>query len=82
MSPNVTRRHQPRSDWPLALTDALCARGAWLETLVTFAAVAAHRVDTAAVLADPRLAAALVKVCQGNMQRRRERERERDDPVI
>ncbi len=64
---------QPRSDWPLALTDALGARGARLETLVTFAEVAAHGVDTAAVLADPRLAAALVQICQ------REREMIWDD---
>lgn len=52
------------------LTNALSACGAGLESFAALAAVAAHRVHTAAVLADARLGSALVQVCQGDMQRR------------
>lgn len=52
------------------LTNALGACGAGLESFTTLAAVAAHRVHTAAILADARFSSALVQVCQGDMQRR------------
>lgn len=45
------------------LTDALGSGGARLEAVVALAAVAPHRVDAAAVLADARLGAAFVEVC-------------------
>lgn len=46
------------------LTDAFGSGGAGLEAVVALAAVAAHRVDAAAVLADARLGAALVQICR------------------
>lgn len=52
------------------LTNTLGACGAGLESFTTLAAVAAHCVHTAAVLADARLGSALVQVCQEDMQRR------------
>lgn len=50
------------------LTDALGPGGAGLEAVVALAAVAPHRVDAAAVLADARLGAALVQVCRGERE--------------
>lgn len=44
------------------LTDALGAGGTGLEAVVALAAVAAHRVDAAAILADARLGPAFIQV--------------------
>lgn len=46
------------------LTDTLGPSGARLKAVVALAAVASHYVDTAAVLADAGLGAALVQVCR------------------
>ena len=51
------------------LTDTISSSGAWLKAVVALAAVASHRVDAAAVLADARLGTALVQVCQWEEQR-------------
>lgn len=52
------------------LTDTLGSSGARLKAVVALAAVASHCVDTAAVLADAGLGAALVQVCGGTEKRR------------
>lgn len=54
------------------LTDTFSSSGARLKAIITIAAVASLRVDTAAVLTDARLGTALVQVCQYAEQRIRE----------
>lgn len=54
------------------LTNTFSSSGARLKPIVTLAAVASHCINTAAILTDARLAAALVQVCQ--RQRMREEE--------
>lgn len=58
-------RARPLTPTNADLTDALGSGGAGLEAVVALAAVAPHRVDAAAVLADAGLGAALVQVCRG-----------------
>lgn len=51
------------------LTNTFSSSGAWLEAVVALTAVASHRVDTAPVLTDARLGAALIQVFQFSEQR-------------
>lgn len=46
----------------MVLTNTLCARGTDFKTFVAVTAVTSHRVDAAAVGADPRLGATLVLI--------------------
>lgn len=54
------------------LTNTLSFSRARLKAIITLAAVASLRVDTATVLTDARLGTALVQVCQYTEQRIRE----------
>lgn len=64
----ITASSPPHSDNMFSsnsgLTDTFGSSGAGLKAIVTLAAVASHRVDATPVLADARLGATLVQVCQ------------------
>lgn len=51
------------------LTNTFSSSGAWLKTVVALTAVASHHVDTAPVLTDARLGAALIQIFQCTEQR-------------
>ena len=56
------------------LTNTFSSSGARLKPIITLAAVASHCINTAAILTDARLAAALVQVCRSTEQRMKEEE--------